>query len=257
MDTLDILNTDSGNANIVALDHGLGMGSIDGIEDPKKTLTFVLEGGPDGVLVGPYFAQRFSEIFSASDVEVVVTTDTFFAANGLGDYKQPIHRPPSQHYGSLEENPAGVKIMLVFGREQAAMRQNLEYVAKTAESLSGTGIPLIVETVLWGDKIPENGRTDAERLESACRVAWEHGADALKIPYTGEVESFRRIVERVPVPVFILGGPASNVPDALLADIRDAIDAGARGTIIGRSIWQTDEPPHMVRRIDEIVHDGI
>jgi DhnA family fructose-bisphosphate aldolase class Ia len=42
----------------------------------------------------------------------------------------------------------------------------------------------------------------------------------------------------------------------MLGDVQDAVDAGARGPIIGRSVWQADDPAAVTRALGEIVHEG-
>lgn len=54
----------------------------------------------------------------------------------------------------------------------------------------------------------------------------------------------------------ILGGPASGSKRAILEDVAGAMSAGARGLIIGRSIWQSDDPTATVDAMRRIVHDG-
>jgi len=42
----DLFDTESGNAVVIALDHGLGMGALEGFEDAGATLDAVLAGDP-------------------------------------------------------------------------------------------------------------------------------------------------------------------------------------------------------------------
>jgi len=91
----------------------------------------------------------------------------------------------------LELDPVGVKTVLVFGREDRELfQENIEAVADLAEKLRGTGVPLIVEPVGWGSRVPEPLETDLAYVADACRIAWEVGADILKAPYTGEPDSY-------------------------------------------------------------------
>ncbi|MFC6976902.1 hypothetical protein ACFQL1_22830 [Halomicroarcula sp. GCM10025709] len=46
MSGADLLDTDSENAVVVALDHGIAKGALDGFEDPRRTLAAVLAGVP-------------------------------------------------------------------------------------------------------------------------------------------------------------------------------------------------------------------
>ncbi|MDY6780199.1 MAG: fructose-bisphosphate aldolase, partial [Halobacteria archaeon] len=59
-----------------------------------------------------------------------------------------------------------------------------------------------------------------------------------------------------PVPVVIAGGPKAETKREVLDDIRDAMDAGARGVAMGRNIFQQDDVEGMTKAVSRIVHDG-
>lgn len=258
MSEYDLLDTRSGNAVVVALDHGIGMGAVEGFEDPRAPLDAVLAGDPDGVLVSPPFAEHYADAFADSSTDVLVTADfvspSTHPGEDVGGWAQ------SRAYDTerlLDCDPAGVKCVLAFGRDdRRAFERNVDYVTDLAEELRGTGVPLIVETVMWGKAIPDRFETDAEYVANAARIGWELGADVLKVPYTGDVDEFAAIAENAPVPTMVLGGPASGSERAILDDVAGAMAGGARGLVVGRSIWQTDDPETVVSALDAIVHDG-
>lgn len=159
---------------VVALDHGSGMGAIDGFEDPQATLDAMLAGDPDGVPFGPYFAGQFADTFATASTDI----------------------------------------------------------------------------------LPPRFETGAESVANACRIGWVLWADTLKAPYTGDHDSFGPIVRNGPVPVLILGGPSSESVQAMLNDVVGAITAGARGIVLGRSVWQIDDPAAVVSARRRVVHDS-
>lgn len=256
--TYDLFETESGNAVVVALDHGLGMGAVEGFEDAGATLDAVLAGDPDGVLVGPHFARRFSDRLDESDADALVTADVVtFSTRPGHDEAMDIWTQPFDVDTLLGLDPVGVKVVLVFGREDRQLfQQNVDAIAELAEELRGTGVPLVVEPVGWGSRVPESLETDPEYVADACRMAWEFGADILKAPYTGEPDSYADLVDASPVPLTVLGGPASGSTRAMLGDIEAAVGCGARGPVIGRSVWQTEDTQAVVEALNGIVHDG-
>lgn len=253
-----LLDTPSGNAVVVALDHGLSLGSPDGFENPETTLNAVLEGNPDAVLVGPHFARRYSDRLDRADVDVVLTADVVTWSTSPGrDDGEDIWTPAFDAEFLRELDPVGVKTVLVFGRDDTeTFRRNVEYVTNLAEELRGTDVPLVVEPVMWGGRVPDRLETDRNYVADALRMGWEFGADILKAPYTGSVDSFERIVSNAPVPVMILGGPATGTTRGMLESVKGAIDAGARGLMIGRTIWKSDDPTRTVDALTKIVHEG-
>lgn len=258
MNTAKLLDTPSGNSVVVALDHGLSLGAPEGFENPEETLETVLRGEPDGVLVGPHFARHYADRLEAADVDVILTADVVTWSTSPGrDHGQDLWTPAFDAEFLAELDPVGVKIVLVFGRDDSeTFRRNVEYVSELAEELRGTDIPLVVEPVMWGERIPDQLETDPEFVADALRMGWEFGADILKAPYTGSVESFEQIVENAPVPVMILGGPATGTTRGMLESVEGAMDAGARGLMIGRTIWKSDDPEKTIRALNSIVHDG-
>src|SRR6266850_2433483 len=75
---------------------------------------------------------------------------------------------------------------------------------------------------------------DPEGIMWAARIGIEAGADVIKVGYTGDVASFRQVVESSPVPVVAAGGPkAKNLREALTA-MSQVVQAGGRGATIGR-----------------------
>jgi DhnA family fructose-bisphosphate aldolase class Ia len=257
-DTYDVFDTPSNRTVVVALDHGLNMGVLDGFEDPEATLRAVLAGGPDGVLVGPHFARRFASLLDDAAVEVLLTADAALFSTRPGQQTGDDVWTPAFSVPFLRDfDPSGVKVALAFGRDdRRVFERNVAYVCELAEQLHGTGIPLVVEPVMWGRRVPDDRATDPDLVANGARLAWEYGADVLKVPYTGSVETFESIVDAAPVPVTILGGPSSGDPDGLLHTVADAVDAGARGLVVGRSIWQTPDPERIVRALTAVVHDG-
>jgi DhnA family fructose-bisphosphate aldolase class Ia len=251
-----LLDTPSGNAVVVALDHGLSLGSPEGFETPEDTLDTVLRGNPDGVLVGPHFARHYRDRLEEADVEAVLTADVVTWSTSPGrDHGEDIWTPAFDLEFLQELDPAGIKAVLVFGRDDTeTLRRNIEYTADLAEELRDTDVPLVVEPVMWGERIPEALEMDPAYVADALRMGWEFGADVLKAPYTGSVESFEPIVSNAPVPVMVLGGPVSGSTRSVLESVEGAMDAGARGLMIGRTIWKSDDPARTVGALAEIVH---
>src|ERR1700722_3142276 len=74
---------------------------------------------------------------------------------------------------------------------------------------------------------------DAEGIMWAARIGIEAGVDVIKVGYTGDVDSYRQVVESSPVPVVAAGGPkAKNLREALTS-MEGVIKAGGRGATIG------------------------
>lgn len=97
--------------------------------------------------------------------------------------------------------------------------------------------------------------TDPNTLAYAARLGLELNADAVKIKYTGDKESFKSVVEVAgETKVFVVGGPKTENVEDLYETAKDVIDAGAVGLAIGRNVWQAKEPMKVAERLAKIVY---
>ena len=55
----------------------------------------------------------------------------------------------------------------------------------------------------------------------------------------------------------IAGGPKEPTLGAALASTRDAIDAGAKGAVVGRNVWGAADVQKASRAYYTVIHDGL
>jgi DhnA family fructose-bisphosphate aldolase class Ia len=115
-------------------------------------------------------------------------------------------------------------------------------------------IPLVAMMYTRGPKI--KNEYDVAYVKHAARVGAELGADIVKVPYTGSVESFKEVVKGCPVPVVIAGGPKMDSDEDIFKLAEAALAAGATGLSIGRNAFQHKNPEKMVAALCKMVHEG-
>jgi DhnA family fructose-bisphosphate aldolase class Ia len=115
-------------------------------------------------------------------------------------------------------------------------------------------MPLLAMMYMRGSKV-KNG-FEVRLVKHAARVGAELGADIVKVPYTGSVESFREVVEGCFVPVVIAGGEKMETDRDILEMVKGSVQAGGAGVSIGRNAFQHGQPGKMVRAINQLVHNG-
>jgi fructose-bisphosphate aldolase/2-amino-3,7-dideoxy-D-threo-hept-6-ulosonate synthase len=94
---------------------------------------------------------------------------------------------------------------------------------------------------------------DPELVAHCARVAMELGADLVKVSYTGDIDSFRKVVRGAIIPVLIAGGPKMNSDMDILNMVHDSLEAGGRGVSIGRNIFQHRNVYAITKAVSEIV----
>jgi fructose-bisphosphate aldolase, class I len=240
----------TGRSVIVAMDHG-ATGVPDGLAEPTRLVPMIVAAQPDGVILNPGLARRFTPLFARRDAPALVL--------GIDQvlHRQPGGRGPAEaHWPQVSVEEAvrlgadAVKVILIMGRPSPRdWADDLAYVAQTAETCRRWEMPLMVEPYLWGEHVPADPATRARLNADGARIAVELGADLLKLEVGGDLEAFRAIVAAAPVPVFVLGGPKRESQREMLADVAAAAAAGAVGLTIGRNVWQHADPTGMTRAL--------
>jgi DhnA family fructose-bisphosphate aldolase class Ia len=250
-----LFDRESGRSFIAAIDHGVTLGVPTGAERAIEAIQRAIACQPDAVLIGPGLLDKAGHLFASRQAPApIVRGDFIIAAQSEVGYLGEAHRVliSPAHALSLGAD-AYVNFLIVGVAERDLFADNVEAVARNAEEAHKVGLPYIVEAVAWGSQAAER-RKDPALLAFAARMAVELGADAIKTEYTGDLTSMRQVIESVPAPVLVLGGPKTNAPGALVDATRDAMAAGAKGVIYGRNVWQADDPFGISRQLREAIH---
>lgn len=113
------------------------------------------------------------------------------------------------------------------------------------------GIPVLAMIYARGGQIVNE--LDPTLVAHSIRLGAEMGADLVKVPYSGDPESFSKAVRACPVPVLIAGGPKKSDYKTFLHMVAEAMDCGAQGVSIGRNIFQHHNPAKALKEMDKIL----
>ncbi len=106
-----------------------------------------------------------------------------------------------------------------------------------------------------GKHVDKDKETDKDTLAYAARLGLELNADAVKIKYTGDVESFKAVVAAAgKAKVFVVGGSKIQNTEDVYQMAREVIEAGAVGLAVGRNIWQAEKPLEVAKKLAEIIY---
>ena len=103
-------------------------------------------------------------------------------------------------------------------------------------------------------KIDKNDITKG--ISHAVRFAFELGCDIVKVPWTGDKESFSQVCKSAPIPVLIAGGELNGDLESLLNLIKDAIESGASGVCMGRQIFASENIQERCEKISQLIHQN-
>lgn len=244
---------ESGRSFIAAFDHGLTTRVPPQAGRPIEIVERTISCEPDGILVSPGMLDRAGHLFAFRGAPVpLVRSDFLLNDERLKDLGEQ-HRVLCSPADAAALGAGGIVMFLIFGVETGEMfADNARAVAEGAREAHRLGLPLIVETVLWGSRITDS--RDPDMLAFGCRMAAELGADAIKTEYTGDPETMAPVIEGCGVPVLTLGGPKTDSEDELVQTTREAMEAGARGVVYGRNVWQAEDPIRVSASLREVIH---
>ncbi|OQX88919.1 hypothetical protein B6D60_00715 [candidate division KSB1 bacterium 4484_87] len=257
-----LFNPKDGRAVCVAADHGWMSDVTPNVVELARILKLVVEGGADGILISYGTALRLGHLMQGKDAPAVLIRADWMNMPRLGGSNVSNVLPAvnfrkmatSFARDALRVGASAITIYYFIGYSDEFEAINLEQAADFARECRKVGLPLIIEPMAVGGMV--TGVNIAEILIASGRIATEIGADALKIPYTGDVKTFKKLVDQAGVPVLVLGGAKSDVPRDALELVDEALRAGAAGTVFGRNVTKAKDPKKMVADICALVHEG-
>lgn len=230
---------------IVPLDHGISVGPIQGLEDIPKLVNQVNNGRADAVVVHKGLVPQIKDCLGKDGCELIVHLSASTALSSNTDRKELV--TTVEHAISLGATAVSIHVNLGNSHEPEMLRD----FGRVSSRCAQWGIPLLA--MMYVRDGSNNSEYDSTKIKHAARVAEELGADIIKVNYTGSVESFSEVVNAVKLPVVIAGGPKTSSVKDLLIMINEAARAGAKGTSIGRNIFQSPDPEKLVRVIRQIM----
>lgn len=243
----------------VAIDHGVfgAKGITSGAENLAATVKLVIAAGPDAIQLSLGSAERLSGLFHGSKVALVARLDLTNAyAAGPGDGLYSIAVGNGVERAKAAGASAVVVNLLSSPTDPALQRDCLQIVNSTRQSALEHDVPLIVEPLVLsesgGIRYGVNGDTDA--IVPLVRQASELGADLIKADPTDRLDDYGSVVEAAGVPVLVRGGGRVD-DEQLLERTRRLLEAGARGVVYGRNVFQHPEPAGITSRLMSLVHD--
>ena len=253
-----IIDPKSGKTVIVPIDDSLIYGPFGGLDNIPNKLKQIVTGKPNAVLAFLGVFRNNSVLFKGISGIMNVTASTINSSHTrkvlIGNVKQAVQ---------MGMDAVAVHLNLT-SKYESEMIQNMGVISRECEEY---GMPMM--TIVYPRKEINGTDENYEEMKiknrkkytnlvaHACRVSVDLGADIVKTQFTGDVETFKKIVEAcLPVPVVIAGGPLIE-PIKIFQNAYDAVTAGGSGISFGRNVFGRADSTTFIKALRQIVHNGI
>jgi class I fructose-bisphosphate aldolase len=240
-----IIDRNSHKTVIIPMDHGVTVGPIEGLADMRDTISKVVSGGANAILMHKGIV-RAGHRGTGKDVGLIIHLSGGTSLSPDPNAKELVCTVEE----SIKLGADAVSIHINLGAETD--NQMLRQFGFISERCLEWQMPLVAMIYTRGPKIKDEYNTD--NVKHAARVGAELGADIVKVVYTGNVESFAEVVEGCTVPVVIAGGPKMGSDEEIFKMVAGALEAGSAGVSIGRNAFQHKNPTKMVQVLSKMVH---
>jgi len=241
------------NLVISAVDHVMEYGDQPGIEDASKAINNCM--GTDALLLSRFMLKRNWQLFTKDESPIPVVRINWSSAFYYPlEYRQA-HTTIATSVEEAVEAGAEAVICSLFleNEDEETETYNVSIFSEVVRQKEILGIPLIGECYV----VEHNEKTKDEvhnKVKRVSRVMTELGADMVKTFYTGE--KFSEVISNTPVPVFTIGAEKLSNDLDVLKKAKVSIDAGARGIIFGRNIFMSENPPKLIKALNEVINDN-
>jgi DhnA family fructose-bisphosphate aldolase class Ia/Fe-S-cluster-containing hydrogenase component 2 len=251
-----------GRAICVAADHGYMSDVTPNVVNLRPVTEAVIAGGVDGILLSPGQAMRLAPYFQGREGPALIVRADWMNMPRLGTANVANAVPQRTLYHqkvitaeqAVALGASAITIYLFLGYDDHVEAVGIDSCARFVNECRAAGLPCIIEPLAYGGQV--TGANTVELLTLGARMAVELGADALKIPYTGDVESFRHLINVAQVPTLVLGGARSDYERDALELYMEAQEAGAAGCLMGRNVTKSPDPARMIEQLTGIAHRG-
>jgi len=235
-------------ALVVPIDHGLVWGRVPSLEAPVTVMRRFIPQDITGFMVSTGIVKQSAvDLAKAPALARILAIDAFWptttSETGTGAMVASVE-------DAVRLGVDCVKMLLPWNVNDIEKVQYCKRIGKIVSEAAKWHMPVMVEPVFLN--VARSKEIIEAELEVA-RVGYDLGADIIKITFPG-ADATAKLCAELDIPIVIAGGPMSGDAKSTLRDIRECIEAGAQGVVVGRKIWQRpeQEAADMIKEIAEI-----
>jgi class I fructose-bisphosphate aldolase len=223
-------------ALVVPIDHGVVWGRVPSLEAPVTVMRRFIPQDITGFMVTTGIVKQSEvDLAKAPALARILAIDAFWPTSapetGTGAMVASVE-------DAVRMGVDCVKMLLPWNVNDAEKILYCKRIGKIVSEAAKWDMPVMVEPVFLNS--PRSNEIIEAELEVA-RVGYDLGADIIKITFPGP-DATAKLCAELDIPIVVAGGPMSGDAKSTLRDIRESIEAGAQGVVVGRKIWQRPEP---------------
>ncbi|MEC8721648.1 MAG: fructose-bisphosphate aldolase [Candidatus Thermoplasmatota archaeon] len=233
----------------IPMDHGLSGYPETGLDRMDSVIDFAIKGRADaivlqkGVLTHQYQRTSWNKFVCHLSASTVHGGPNSQSKVTVGDVEEVISR-----------GAVAVSTQVNLGDD--AEPEMLYDMGRITSDSWNHGVPTLGMVYPRGPNLILDPEDETKGIAHAARVAFELGCDVVKVPWTGSVESFRKVTSGVPIPILIAGGTSSSFSDTLEI-VSQSIIAGGSGVCMGRQIFGSENPLNRLLALRSIIHGDL
>ncbi|MBR0154150.1 MAG: hypothetical protein IJM26_10230 [Lachnospiraceae bacterium] len=235
-----------GKAVVIAFDHGRD-GRVMGV-DNGAVIRAARDAGADAILL-PYGLAKYHKA-DIGKMGLIVRMDTTSSAL---DARKPERVPDIAYQVETMARFGADAVMLLQFPGDVYDYEMTQNAAKLVEECDRYGILSATEMLPYGFSTKPEDHS-VYNMGVALRQGAALGLDFIKTQFVGEAEEFAKEIATCEAPVLTLGSGKRDEKE-FLQFVRHAMDAGCKGVICGKNVWQCKDVAGMIRALNKIVHE--
>lgn len=243
-----------GKCLLLAYDQGFEHGPTDFNEDnvdPNFILDIALK---TQVYTGIVFHEGVAEkYYPIGGVEKKNYPPLIVKLNGKTSFhkgEEPLSLQLTSVDQAIKLGAVGVGYTIYVGSEHE--EQMMVEFRRICDEAHSKGLIVIVWMYPRGKHV-EGKESSKDVVAYAARLSLELGADFAKLPFTGDTESFKWVVESAGKTQVLVQGGSKKEKAELLTEIEAIMQSGVAGLAIGRNIWQDSDPIGLSQEVAKLV----
>ncbi len=237
----------NGKVMLLAYDQGFEHGPVD-FDEKSVDPSYIMEIAKNGYYTGVVFQEGVAAKYyqKESGVPLIVKLNGKTSFQGV--------EPLSLQLCSVDKAESlgaiGVGYTIYVGSEHE--EQMLVEFSRIEDEAHAKGMIVIAWMYPRGKKV-EGRETERDVIAYGARLGLELNADFVKVPYTGDPESFNWVIRAAgKTGVLAQGGKRVDWQNLDL-EVEGVMKAGARGIAIGRNVWQDPNPNEISAKLSKVV----